>query len=149
MESIEMLLNEIEGEILRAKKAAFSSTDIIVNKQALLSLITRFRAAFPLSIKEAEQIKKERDEILSKAEAYANDTMDKAEVRARQLISETEVLRQATADAESMRGEAEENYRKMDYEARALAFSILDGAEKIIKESLNTIGDRKRKLIEN
>ena len=30
METIESLLNEIEGEVLRAKKAAFSSTDIVL-----------------------------------------------------------------------------------------------------------------------
>ena len=96
----------------------------------------------------AEQIKKERDDILAKAEAYANKTMDAAEENARALMSETEVLRKASEAAEAMRAEAEENYRKMDYQARSLAFNILDSAEKTIKEGLNTIADRKRKLIE-
>lgn len=47
-----------------------------------------------------------------------------------------------------MRAEAEENYRKTEYQARALAFNILDNAEKTMKEGLSTIADRKRKLIE-
>ena len=148
METIEMLLNEMESTVLKAKKAAFSSTDILVNRQAMLDLLTRFRASYPIVLKEAEQIKKERDDILSKAEAYANKTMDAAEEQARAMMSDTEVLKKASEEAEAMRAEAEENYRKTEYQARALAFNILDNAEKTMKEGLSTIADRKRKLIE-
>ena len=135
METIDMLLNEMESEILKAKKVAFSSTDIAVNRQAMLDLLTRFRASYPIVLKEAEQIKKERDDILTKAEAYANKTMDAAEERARELIAASEITRRATEEAESMREEAKKNYIKMDYEARALAFNILDSstAEKYIR----------------
>ncbi len=148
MDTLDSLLNEIESEILRAKKATFSSTDIVVNRQTMLNLLTRLRASYPVVVREAEQIKKDRDEILSKAEAYANDTMDKAEEKARQMMNETEIIRQATRDAEDMRAEAEESYRKMDYESRSLAFNILDSAEKAMRESMSIINERKRKLIE-
>ena len=142
METIDMLINEIESEVLKAKRATFSATDIVINRQVMLDLITRFRASYPFVLKEAEQ-------ILAKAEAYANKTMDAAEQNARALMSETEVLKKATIEAQAMRAEAEENYRKMDYEARSLAFNILDTAEKSIKEGLGVINDRKRKLIED
>ena len=148
METIDMLINEIESEVLKAKKAAFSNTDIVINKAVLLDLISRFRASYPLVLREATQIKKERDDIIAKAEAYANDTMDKAEARAKQMMTETEVYNRAKTEAEQMQREAEENYHKMDYEARSLAFNILDGAEKTIKDSLGIINDRKRKLVE-
>lgn len=143
-----MLLNEMESEILKAKKVAFSTTDIAVNRQAMLDLLTRFRASYPIVLKEAEQIKKERDDILSKAEAYANKTMDAAEERAREMIAESEITRRATEEAESMREEAKKGYIKMDYEARALAFNILDSVEKQFNENLKTIADRKRRLVD-
>ena len=148
METIDMLINEIESEVLKAKKAAFSNTDIVINKAVLLDLISRFRASYPLVLREATQIKKERDDIIAKAEAYANDTMDKAEARAKQLMTETEVYNRAKAEAEQMQREAEENYHKMDYEARSLAFNILDGAEKSMRDGLSIINDRKRALVE-
>ena len=143
-----MLLNEMESEILKAKKVAFSTTDSAVNRQAMLDLLTRFRASYPIVLKEAEQIKKERDDILSKAEAYANKTMDAAEERAREMIAESEITRRATEEAESMREEAKKSYIKMDYEARALAFNILDSVEKQFNENLKTIADRKRRLVD-
>ena len=148
METIDMLINEIESEVLKAKKAAFSNTDIVINKAVLLDLISRFRASYPLVLREATQIKKERDDIIAKAEAYANDTMDKAEARAKQMMTETEVYNRAKAEAEQMQREAEENYHKMDYEARSLAFNILDGAEKSMHDGLSIINDRKRALVE-
>ena len=148
METIDMLINEIESEVLKAKKAAFSNSDIVINKAVLLDLISRFRASYPLVLREATQIKKDRDDIIEKAEKYANETMDKAEEQAKRLMAETEVYARAKAEAEAMQREAEENYHKMDYEARSLAFNILDGAEKTIKDSLGIINDRKRKLVE-
>ena len=148
METIDMLINEIESEVLKAKKAAFNNSDIVINKAVLLDLISRFRASYPLVLREATQIKKERDDIIEKAEKYANETMDKAEEQAKRLMAETEVYARAKAEAEAMQREAEENYHKMDYEARSLAFNILDGAEKTIKDSLGIINDRKRKLVE-
>ena len=148
MEPIDMLINEIESEVLKAKKAAFSNTDIVINKAVLLDLISRFRASYPLVLREATQIKKERDDIIAKAEAYANDTMDKAEARAKQMMTETEVYNRAKTEAEQMQREAEENYHKMDYEARSLAFNILDGAEKSMRDGLGIINDRKRALVE-
>ncbi len=148
METIDMLINEIESEVLKAKKAAFSNTDIVINKAVLLDLISRFRASYPLVLREATQIKKERDDIIAKAEAYANDTMDKAEARAKQMMTETEVYNRAKTEAEQMQREAEENYHKMDYEARSLAFNILDGAEKSMRDGLSIINDRKRALVE-
>ena len=148
METIESLLNEIEGEVLRAKKAAFSSTDIVVNRQTMLALISRFRGAYPIALREAEQIKRDRDEIIGKANAYAESICDNAEAQVAQMKSETEIMRQAREDAEILRREAQEAYDKMDYEARALAFNLLDGAEKALKESMNIINGRKRKLVE-
>ena len=148
METIESLLNEIESEVLRAKKAPFSSTDVVVNRQALLSLINRFRGAYPSTLREAEQIKRERDDIIAKANAYAESICDNAEAQVQAMKSETEIMRQAREDAEILRREAQEAYDKMDYEARALAFNLLDGAEKTLKESINLINGRKRKLVE-
>ena len=149
METIEMLINEIESEILKAKKATFSSTDIVVNRNNMLELVSRFRNNYPAALKEANEITKKRDEIIAKAEEYANQVMDNAEARAKELVSDTEIVKNADAQAAAIQAEAEENYRKMDYEARSLAFNILDGAEKSLKDGFAVINDRKRKLIEN
>ena len=149
METIEMLINEIESEILKAKKAAFSSTDIVVNKNVMLELVSRFRSNYPVALKEASEITKKRDDIIAEAQDYANRVMDDAEAKAKALVADTEIVKAAQAQAAGIQAEAEENYRKMDYEARSLAFNSLGAAEKTLADGLNTINDRKRKLVEN
>ncbi len=148
METIEALINEIEGEILRAKKAAFSATDIVLNRQTMLSIITRLRTSYPVCLKEAEQIRKERDEIMSKAEAYANNVMDKAEEQFREKVAETSIVQAANAEAEQIRAQADEYFNRTEYEARATAFNLLDRAEKSLADSQRIINDNKRKLID-
>ncbi len=150
MQNIEMLINQIESEILKAKKAPFSTNDnIIVERGLLLDMISKMRQQYPTVLIEAIQIEKDRDEIIAKAEKYANETMDKAEEQARFLISETEIVRQATQEAERMHAEMMEHCSKLDYEARSMVFHILDDAEKIMRDSINIINDRKRKLIQD
>jgi len=148
-ETIEMLTNAIESEILMAKNATFSRTDIVVNKNTLLELINRLRSNYPIALKEATEITKKRDDIIAEAQDYANRVMDDAEEKAKALVAETEIVKKAQAQAAQIQAEAEDNYRKMDYEARSLAFNILDNSEKAMREGLATINDRKRKLVED
>ena len=79
---------------------------------------------------------------------YAESICDNAEKQVKTLIAETEIMRRAKEDADLLRNEAQQNYEKMDYEARVLAFNILDNAEKALSESMNIINGRKRKLVE-
>ncbi len=146
METIEMLINDLESEILKAKNAAFSRTDIIVNKAAILDILSRIRTSYPIALKEAAQIRKDRDEIIHKAETYANETMDNAEAQAREMISANEITRRAQEAAQQIQDEAARHYEKMDFDARALAFNLIDGVEQSMKQALVQIKDRKDKL---
>ena len=148
MDTLDLLLNELETEVHKAKKATFSS-DIMMDKNRLLELISRMRNSLPQVINEARGIKENEEKILSDAKAYADGVMADANEKARLAISQTEIIRQATEDARAMREEAEENYKRKDYDSRALSYQILDSVEKVLADSINLINDKKRKLIED
>ena len=147
MDTLDLLLNELETEVHKAKKATFSS-DIMMDKNRLLELISRMRNSLPQVINEARGIKENEEKIISDAKAYADGVMADANEKARLAISQTEIIRQATEDARAMREEAEENYKRKDYDSRALSYQILDNVEKVLADSINLINDKKRKLIE-
>ena len=147
MDTLDLLLNELETEVHKAKKATFSS-DIMMDKNRLLELISRMRNSLPQVINEARGIKENEEKILSDAKGYADGVMADANEKARLAISQTEIIRQATEDARAMREEAEENYRRKDYESRALSYQILENVEKVLADSISVINDKKRKLIE-
>ena len=147
MDTLDLLLNELETEVHKAKKATFSS-DIMMDKNRLLELISRMRNSLPQVINEARGIKENEEKILSDAKGYADGVMADANEKAKLAISQTEIIRQATEDARAMREEAEENYRRKDYESRALSYQILENVEKVLADSISLINDKKRKLIE-
>ena len=95
MDTLDLLLNELETEVHKAKKATFSS-DIMMDKNRLLELISRMRNSLPQVINEARGIKENEEKILSDAKAYADGVMADANEKARLAISQTEIIRQAT-----------------------------------------------------
>lgn len=147
-ETFETLLNELEQEVLKAKKATFSPSDVLVNKSRMQDLIARLRSNFPIVITEAKQIKENENKIITDAQAYADKLVKDATTQSQEMIDQTEIIKRAKEDATAMRVEAEENYKKSDYDSRLLAFQILDGAEKTLVDSLNLITEKKRTLIE-
>ena len=148
MDTLDNLINELESEVHTAKKATFSS-DILLDKAKLLELVSRMRNSLPYIITEARQIKENEEKIIQDAKAYAEQTMKEANEQAQNIISQTEIIKRATEDARAMREEAEENYKRRDYDTRALSYQILDGVEKALADSINIINDKKRKLIED
>ena len=147
MDTLDNLINELESEVHTAKKATFSS-DILLDKAKLLELVSRMRNSLPYIITEARQIKENEEKIIADAKAYAEQTMKDANEQAQNIISQTEIIKRATEDARAMREEAEENYKRRDYDTRALSYQILDGVEKALADSINIINEKKRKLIE-
>ena len=148
MDTLDNLINELESEVHTAKKATFSS-DILLDKAKLLELVSRMRNSLPYIITEARQIKENEEKIIQDAKNYAEQTMKEANEQAQSIISQTEIIKRATEDARAMREEAEENYKRRDYDTRALSYQILDGVEKALADSINIINDKKRKLIED
>ena len=147
MDTLDNLINELESEVHTAKKATFSS-DILLDKAKLLELVSRMRNSLPYIITEARQIKENEEKIIQDAKNYAEQVINDAEAKAKAAISETEIIRRAQEDARAMREEAEENYKRKDYDSRALSYQILDNVEKVLADSINLINDKKRKLIE-
>ena len=95
MEAIDMLLNDLESEILKAKRAAFSNTDVIVNRKNILDLIARVRANLPQVIQDAMRINRDESEIISRANAYAQSAMQAADAKVQNAVNESEITKQA------------------------------------------------------
>ncbi len=146
---LDMLINELESEILKAKRATFSQNAILLDRNMMLNIISEIRTSIPVVVREATAIKRDKDVILKQADDYAKNIVEQASTDAKHLISENEIFQQAQKNASTMISEANETYRKLDYEARLKAFKILDEAEKMLEDSIGKINENKRKLTEN
>ncbi len=146
MGEIDKLLNELELEIQKAKKAAFSSTDVVVNKAVLLGLITQIRSSFPVEMRDAAQIIQDRDSILKSAEDYANNTMNMAEDKAKKMIAESEIVKQAQFEAQQYFNSVVDQCDRMDYDARKHCYVLFDDVEERLKQLLQTVQESKENV---
>ena len=139
MEIFEALIEELNQAVLTAKKAPLSSQDIVVNKQKMLALVEKFKANFPVVIREANSILHERDYIRQSAETYANQLMNEAESKAQQMISQTDIVQKAQERANKITKDAEDYYTKLEYEARLVSFNILKDVNTQLSNGLETV----------
>lgn len=141
-----MLLNDLESELLKAKKAPFSNTDITVNRKTVLDLVSRIRASLPQVIRDAMQITRDEQEIIGRANAYAQSAIDDAQARMNSAIDESEVLKQAQAQASAIVADAKANYNRIIMDARDHGLALLSAAEQqlghlldVCHESMNNL----------
>ena len=137
MEIFEALIEELNQAVLTAKKAPLSSQDIVVNRQKIL--VEKFKANFPVVIREANSIVHERDYIRQSAETYANQLMNEAESKAQQMISQTDIVQKAQERANKITKDAEDYYTKLEYEARLVSFNILKDVNMQLSNGLETV----------
>lgn len=111
MKKMEQILDEIEDSLNRCKYRAFSSTEIIVNKEDMDAMLQTLRRNFPDEVKMYQKIISNKEAILADAAARADNMKAEAEQQARdllnqaaaehnQMISEHEIMLRAQARAD-------------------------------------------------
>ncbi|MGN1099287.1 MAG: hypothetical protein ACI4S9_03000, partial [Christensenellales bacterium] len=94
MEDIIVLLDELEEEITKARSAVFSRK-ILVDGDKILQILTALKAGLPTVIREAKYITEHKEEIERNSLAESKKIINEAEMRAEQIVSETELLKRA------------------------------------------------------
>ena len=111
---IEQIIEEIEEYVESCKYQALSTTKIIVNKEEIEELLRELRLKTPDEIKRYQKIISNKDAILADAQAKAqelvtqHEIMQKAYAQANETINAAnrqaqEILDSATQDANSIR----------------------------------------------
>ncbi|HPD03130.1 MAG TPA: hypothetical protein P5161_03525 [Eubacteriales bacterium] len=149
MERIDELLNELEAELFRAKKAAFSAGEVVLNKREILSLIDRLRAALPDALREAALIVADRDNIKQDAIDFANETIANAEAKAAELVKKESILEQAERQADAMIKEAADYCLSKENEARYKIDCLLREAEEYLTRAVLTIRQNRDEIRNN
>jgi hypothetical protein len=104
---IQQELNRLEEMILDSPRLLWSRRTL-VDEDQFLDQLDLVRLSLPEAFHEAEEIVRQKDEILIQAEQYAQDMIEAAEQRAAQMINETGIIRQAELEAQQIRAQVQE-----------------------------------------
>ncbi len=105
-------LDEVSALVENARAMPMSAS-CVVNRAQVLDLLDEVRALLPDSLALADDVLADRDDIVIAARANAVEILARADLEARELVSEHEVYRAAVAEADAVRADADAEAARM------------------------------------
>lgn len=132
------IVDRIEEFLDKSKRIPFSS-NIVVNETEIYDLLDELRNILPEELKQSRWIVKERENMIEEAKRYSEKIIREAKEKAEVLVSETEVLKNATRKSEELMSAVEARARTIRLEAEDYADEKLANLEAILHKLLTTI----------
>lgn len=132
------LIDRIEEVIDGAKSVPLSSNKM-VDPDAIFDIIDEIRGQYPEDLKQARWIVKQRQEMTEEAEREANRILEEAQDRARGLVADTEIVRQAETRAAEIMDDARANEREIRLGAEDYADEMMANLEVNLGKMLTAV----------
>lgn len=132
------LIDRIEEVIDSAKSVPLSSNKM-VDPDAVFDIIDEIRGQYPEDLKQARWIVKQRQEMTEEAEREANRILEEAQERARGLVADTEIVRQAEARAAEIMDDARASEREIRLGAEDYADEMMANLEVNLGKMLTAV----------
>ena len=136
---VQRLLDMLYGMIDEAKSAAFSSDKCVINRDEALDLLDEIRAKLPLEVKKAQELIRARDEYVAAAKKEVEKLMRQAELDAKTIVSESEIMQQARAKSNDIIRRAEERTKELYHVANTYTEDALRRTEEAIQAALDEV----------
>ena len=115
----------------------------LVDKEHLLDIVQEIKLQLPEELRKAKWIEEERQKILDEAQRESDEVIKLAEVRARQMISEDEITKQANIYANDVISNAKKRYKDIKLTTQKYVDELLQEAEDILEAAVNVIRENK------
>jgi cell division septum initiation protein DivIVA len=145
MSQINALLDKIERLVLNSAKLPLVNR-VMVDEDKLFDLLDELRQQLPAEVEQAKQIVQHKSAIMAEAQRRAEQIITTAEKKARGLVSENEILREAQDEAENLRRRAGEESQIQQEGADRYADEVLSNLEQKISRALTTIQNGRNQL---
>ena len=146
MDNIELLLSELEGEMLEGKKTLFSSSSVTVNGDRIMEILSKIRSQYPEELRKAKIIIEERDAIKADAKNYVDQLMKDAKEKEQRMIAETNIMKKASQEADTLRKEADAYKQRTMYQVNRLVDEHLVSIENTVAAVLDYIRNAREEL---
>lgn len=139
------LVNELQEEIEMSPTKGFNKNKSIDYK-IVMEIIDDIKKALHDELDFSRRIMKEKDDILSEAEARANDIITSAKSRADQMIQQEAVSKAAYDRATKVIESAKQRAEELRQSASDYAEDVFDELETFYKESIDVVRENKSRI---
>ncbi|MDD6268448.1 MAG: vacuolar-type H+-ATPase subunit H [Oscillospiraceae bacterium] len=150
--NIEEILEDMDETLDRAHPIPFASHKVLIDADRMRELINDIRLNIPAEIKRAKLIDFDCDRIISDAKAKAEQIVQDAELRAKEMCSQEAIQIAARQKGVDMLARAQVASNEIRAGAADYVSRLLENAEETLQASLidvqnakNRIGDIKRR----
>lgn len=144
--NIEEILDMLEEQLDRSWNLPLSGGRCVVDADKVHKILDDVRLNLPEEIKQAKAIVKDRAEILASAQREAEAIVRKAEDRARMLIAQEEILRQAQSKSAEIITQAQTKSKEIRQASQDFSDDLLKRAEDSLTTSLSEIRQTRQAL---
>ena len=134
---IEELVGMLQDAVESAWKLPFGSDKCLVERSKMLDLIDEIRVNLPKDLEQARGIIEGRTEIIAQAKREAEAIKRAAEERARQLVSEEEIMIIARQKANELTSMADVKSKEVRRVANEYVDDVLHRLEDVMTEALD------------
>ena len=139
MSRIEQIIDELEDYVESCKYQTFSTSNIVVNKEEILELLSELRENVPDEIRQYQKIISNQEAILSEAKTQANSIVKEANKMTEQLVDEHEIMQKAYATANKLVDDANTQANSILEQAQNEANHIRSSAIQYTDDMLKSI----------
>lgn len=136
---VNRLIDMIYERIEDAKAPAFKPNMATIDRDELLDLLDELRSALPMEIKKAQELLAAREKYVEDAKREVDRMRRQAEMDARSMVSDSEVLYAAKEKARQIIAKAEERSRQLYQVANDYAEDALARTEEAVQAALDEV----------
>lgn len=135
----EQIFDLMEETLDKAVTVPFSGGKSVVNVEKLRDLMTELRMSMPQEFNQARSIVADRNSILSSAKKEAELTVRVAEEKAQQLISESEIVKQAQARANEIMTQTRNQVKEIRSSTNDYVENVLKNVDESLVAAINDV----------
>lgn len=144
--NIEEILDEIDELLDNSTSVPFVQHKKIVDGERLRELVNDVRLNMNQELKEAKEIERESQRILSNAKASAEDIVRRAEDRAEQLVEHERIVGEARKKAVEILTKAQNNSKTIQQNTALSVAKMLNESEKYYEKNIQNIKTVKARI---
>lgn len=142
------ILDEIENLVVDARRIVFTNK-CLIEEDDLIHLVDELRRELPQQINKADLVVKDQQQILDEARKEAARIVEQAKEYAVKLTGETEIVRQAQAQAQEIMEKTIQNSQELKNDSVQYANQVFDHMIASVGSTLAVVQQAKTDLNQN
>lgn len=146
---VEEILDAMDEELDHAKQVPFMGRKVGVSLEQFRDLINQLRLDLPGEIREAQRVVSDRRNIITDAKAEADMIIRKAEEKAKQMVSEEVITKQAQQRANELLTSAQTKSKEIRKATNEYVENMLSRVDDLLSGNLNDVRKTRAALKNN